>query len=155
MMSINLRQKIRCRICGEDKDQSQFSRLKHSDFRCNKCKRGDPAAARYNRIRSICKRLESRSNGLPFNLSPGYIRDLYLKQKGLCAVSGLQMLPLGEPRSTGRVSAVSPSLDKIVPILGYVPGNVRWVLFAVNAFKGVMSDEEMLTIARAMVERNK
>lgn len=46
-------------------------------------------------------------------------------QRGTCAVTGLKfVMESKHPRS--------PSLDRIVPALGYVPGNCRLVLFAIN-----------------------
>jgi hypothetical protein len=51
------------------------------------------------------------------------------------------------------VRPYSPSIDRINPLKGYTQDNSRWVLTAVNSFKGEMSDAEMLTIARALVDR--
>ncbi len=45
----------------------------------------------------------------------------------------------------------APSPDQIVPGKGYVPGNVRWVLWAVNRAKGEMSEEDFVEICRKVV----
>lgn len=45
----------------------------------------------------------------------------------------------------------SPSIDRIVPDRGYVPGNIRFVLHAVNSMKNDGTDADMVMIARAIV----
>ena len=42
----------------------------------------------------------------------------------------------------------SPTLDKIRPELGYVPGNVRVVSWLANAVKRDLTPEQLLTFAR-------
>jgi hypothetical protein len=39
-------------------------------------------------------------------------------------------------------SHFAPSPDRIVPAGGYVPGNVRWVLWMVNRAKSRMTEEQ-------------
>jgi hypothetical protein len=68
---------------------------------------------------------------------------------GRCAVTNVEF-KLGL-REWGP-KAFSPSIDRIVPSLGYVPGNCRFVLWMVNAFKYDGTDEDMIAIARAIVE---
>ncbi len=55
--------------------------------------------------------------------------------------------------SRGTIHALSPSLDRIDSSIGYTQENCRFILQAINAFKGAESDEMMFTIARAMLER--
>jgi hypothetical protein len=45
---------------------------------------------------------------------------------------------------------LAPSPDRIEPGRGYVPGNVRWVLWAINRAKGEMPDELFLRICCAI-----
>jgi len=47
-----------------------------------------------------------------------------------CSATGL---PLMRGEGIGSTGALSPTLDRIVPALGYVPGNVRLVCHAFNA----------------------
>jgi len=46
----------------------------------------------------------------------------------------------------------SPSLDRIDPTKGYTPGNARFILWCVNAFKGQGDDEDIRFVARALLE---
>lgn len=68
---------------------------------------------------------------------------------GRCAITAL---PFEIGLRTSGPKMFSPSIDRIVPNLGYVPENCRFVLWAVNAFKSVGTDQEMLTIARAILK---
>lgn len=44
----------------------------------------------------------------------------------------------------------SPSLDRIIPELGYIPGNVRWLCQRCNKIKGDASPGEIMRIALFM-----
>jgi hypothetical protein len=48
---------------------------------------------------------------------------------------------------------LAPSPDRIVPELGYVRGNVRWFLWAVNRAKGEMPDDLFVDICTAVAAR--
>lgn len=58
----------------------------------------------------------------------------------------------GNPFGTGRTD--SPSLDRLVPAMGYVPGNVEWVCMGCNARKRDMTYAEMVAFGRRGMERN-
>lgn len=75
-----------------------------------------------------------------------YLLELYDRQQGLCALSGIKLT-----LATGKMSPTSLSVDRIDNSKGYIPGNVRLVCVAINAFKSTMSDEEMLKMARALI----
>jgi hypothetical protein len=75
-----------------------------------------------------------------------YLLELYDQQQGLCALSGIKLT-----WATGKMSPTSLSVDRIDNSKGYIPGNVRLVCVAINAFRGTMNDEEMLKMARALI----
>jgi hypothetical protein len=82
-------------------------------------------------------------------VNPATIDDLmamWEKQKGRCAISGIP-LTWGQ----GKVKPNSISLDRINPDEGYSASNLRLICHAINAFRGVMSDAEMLVMAKAIV----
>jgi hypothetical protein len=66
---------------------------------------------------------------------------------GTCAVTGLPF-----EFGTSRAYPFAPSIDRKDSALGYTKDNCRFVLFAVNSFKGVGTDEQMLKIATALVD---
>lgn len=84
-------------------------------------------------------RLRCRKNGLPFDLSPD---DLVVP-----AVCPLLSIPI-ELHVEGRTSPNSPSLDRIVPELGYVRGNVRVISYKANTMKSNATKEMLLEFAK-------
>ena len=93
----------------------------------------------------------SRNAGLEYNLTADWAKKTYT---GFCALTGLPFrVSYQETAGKSGGRPYSPSIDRINPLTGYTQDNCRWVLFAVNSFKGTMSDAEMLTIARALVDR--
>jgi len=74
--------------------------------------------------------------------------EMWERQEGKCVVSGIEMT-----WGKGAFYPTSLSVDRINPEIGYTKGNVRLVLYAVNAFKGRWTDEDMIAIARAMVAK--
>lgn len=75
-----------------------------------------------------------------------YLFELYDKQEGLCALSGVRMTWAG-----GGAKPTSISVDRIDNSKGYVEGNVRIVCMAVNAFRSTMDDAELLKFAKTLV----
>jgi hypothetical protein len=51
-------------------------------------------------------------------------------------------------RQTGKINPTSPSLDRIVPELGYVKGNVRWLSHLANTMKSNATQEELKAFAK-------
>ena len=78
------------------------------------------------------------------------IMKIWKDQSGRCAVSGIQMT-----WAKGSVLSTSITLDRIDPFSGYTASNIRLVCHAVNAFRGRMSDDEMFTMALAIVANMK
>jgi hypothetical protein len=83
-------------------------------------------------------------------INQDYLMALYDQQEGLCALSGIRMT-----WATGKTSPTSISMDRIDQQQGYVEGNVRLVCTAVNAFRGIMNDQEMFKFAVALVQNMK
>ena len=79
------------------------------------------------------------------------IEDLMQKwrdQSGRCVLTGIEMT-----WGRGSVLPTSISLDRIDQNQGYSADNLRLICYAVNAFRGRMSDAQMLEIARAIVAK--
>lgn len=66
---------------------------------------------------------------------------------GFCEVTGLPFANL-----EGTANPWSPSIDRIVPELGYINGNVRVVVWALNMAKSGWGDDVLLKLARAIVD---
>lgn len=67
-----------------------------------------------------------------FNLNIKYLSDLFDKQHGLCALSGLK-IDFGYGRSWRRNNTAS--LDRIDSSKGYIKNNVQWVHKDINRMK--------------------
>lgn len=83
------------------------------------------------RLNKLCHMAKHRAKekDVPFNISAEYLNNLWEIQEGRCAVSGRAfVLEAG----SGRVHPDTVSVDRIVPELGYVTGNVRLVTYHVN-----------------------
>lgn len=90
------------------------------------------------------KREECKKRGLEYDLdAEWFIRRL---TKG-CELTGLPF----EINEKG-LQMTSPSCDRIDPSKGYTKDNCRLILNALNCFKGNGCDEEMLRIAKKLVE---
>jgi hypothetical protein len=92
-------------------------------------------------------RKRARKKGLEFTITHDWARANFT---GFCALTGLPFAVREEVGKSGP-GPFSPSLDQIEPAKGYTPDNCRYVLFAVNAFKHVLSDAEMRVVAEALL----
>lgn len=73
----------------------------------------------------------AKAKGVPFRLTLDFLLDMAERQDFRCAVTGIEFFAPAECKS--RVHPYTPSIDRIKPELGYVPGNVRILAYAVNA----------------------
>lgn len=84
---------------------------------------------------------------LAFDLDIAWAREWWT---GRCELTALEFRP-----TIGGQSARSPSIDRRDPRAGYLKGNCRFVLSAINSFKGSGSDAEMIEIAEALLGARK
>ncbi len=106
----------KCRCC---------SVLRAGNCNWNGC--GELSGTCWKCIQSHAKR---KSRTLPFTITISYVWELYQKQKGKCALTGLD-IPF--PRKVKDCSF--PSLDRIDSNKGYIEENVQWVHKDVNLMK--------------------
>jgi hypothetical protein len=92
------------------------------NYYANRAKETPEGYSRYflNNIRSRCKK-----RGIPFNLT---LDDLVIPE--FCPVLGIELV-----KRQGKFADDSPSVDRIVPALGYVKGNVRVISYRANRIK--------------------
>lgn len=89
-------------------------------------------------------RKRAKEYGLPFNLSKA---DIVVPYK--CPVLGLVLeIGVGQPKDN------SPSLDRIIPDLGYVKGNVAVISFKANRIKNNASLEDLKSLVKWMENYN-
>lgn len=92
-----------------------------------------------------CERLRksAQRRGLYHDLTGTYLKEVFDRQGGFCALSGMK-LGYGGPQGT--------SIDRIHHDRGYVRGNVRIVTWQVNQGRGRWTDEEFYQMCRNVTE---
>ena len=83
----------------------------------------------------------SEEQGIPFDISLAYIRSIF-PEDYICPATGIKM-EFGEESGRGT----SPSIDRKIPELGYVPGNVHIISHSANSMKGDKTGEELYQYA--------
>lgn len=87
-------------------------------------------------------RKRAKAKGLEFSLE---LEDIVVPE--LCPVLGIKLVA-GE----GTLVDSSPSLDRLVPELGYVPGNVAVISYKANRIKNNGSREDVMKVAAWMAK---
>lgn len=102
------------------------------------------------RILRAGMRTRSKALGLPFDdtiLTTEWVRSILTTQP-LCACCGRE-LDIGY-KFDGKINNNSPSIDRLVPSLGYVEENIALICWRCNNLKRDASSQELETIARWM-----
>jgi|688.fasta_scaffold224988_3 hypothetical protein len=79
------------------------------------------------------------------------IAELFDKQNGKCALSGVDLIL---PRII-RGNLRTASVDRIDPNKGYISGNIQWVHVNINYAKLAMGNEEFINLCKQVAEYNK
>ena len=122
---------LACSKCNAIKEQSEFRKRKGGlisiSYRScvNKKYERDPAQAHLNAIRCRAKK-----NNLPFNLT---IEDLAIPD--MCPVLNIPLNKTWGHADQEDNKDSSPSIDRIIPSLGYVKDNVRIISCRANRIK--------------------
>ena len=82
----------------------------------------------------------AQTRNISFEITIEYAWDLYKKQNGKCALSGVPISFSKRIKGDTR----SASMDRIDNSIGYVEGNVHWVHKTINFMKSTMSALEFL-----------
>lgn len=93
-------------------------------------------------------RNRSKVKNVPFDIDNDYIYELYLENDGLCALTG-QELDFTSWGQKGQVNPRAPSIDRIIPSLGYVRGNVRIITYHMNIALSEFGIEEFEVLLKS------
>ena len=165
---------LRCRTCGEYKPQTEFyynKEEKHRNFRdaqCKECeskrhkkyrkntpKRSDlekHLAILVNGCKSRLNHSKSKSyRGITLEIDYKFLYELYQRQEGKCAISGLPMTyNVGAGRNHYNIS-----IDRIDSTKGYTKDNVQLVCAQVNMMKAEMTMEELYIFCENIVDNKR
>lgn len=86
-----------------------------------------------------------------FTLTTEFIVEMYLAQKGLCAISGLPMMPETNQQFS---DPFAPSIDRLDNSRGYLRNNVRLVCRIANFAMSVWGECALIELARAIVRKH-
>ena len=130
-------------VCGREKYFNIDSLKKGTTVSCG-CKRRELhrtalLKARPTHLVSVTRfhniKIKAERRGLQFTITREYLEELWLKQKGMCAISSV-VLELTYRMSTRNTA----SLDRIDSSKGYEVGNVQWVHKKINQMKMDLSE---------------
>jgi hypothetical protein len=86
------------------------------------------------------------SRNLTFEIDAAYIEELFKKQNGKCAISGLPI------EMNWKMLNPTASLDRIESHRGYVKGNVQWVHKVVNIMKSNHDEAYFIAMCKKVAE---
>jgi hypothetical protein len=89
-------------------------------------------------------RRRAKTKGLVFTISKAWVIEAL--EHGMCPRT-TETFYTGEPRTKGVNEPNAPSLDRIVPELGYTQENTQVVIWAYNCAKSTWSDEALLKLS--------
>lgn len=159
--------KLLCHYCREYKDIEEFgfngsngSKIRlHRKTICKKCS----LERQHNRNRNLDNNIKlhkcllsrllgardrAKRNNIPFNITMEDLEDLWNKQNGLCALSGIQMtFELNNGRTPTNLS-----LDKINRLKGYTKDNIQLVCMACNQMKSDLSEDELYYFCQQIIK---
>lgn len=101
----------------------------------------------------VCIRNRAKGAMLPFNLDANYLVDLWNSQEGNCYYTGLPMDLSAKTANSLSPHHNFPSIDKMIPELGYVKGNVVWTLWSINRMKNDLTSDRFLDLCNIISKR--
>ena len=155
-----------CHKCNQYKDINEFSAEGSSSplrnyrrYICKDCYtkfqrdkdinlNDDDKLIKCLRLRFLGARERALKLNIDFNITLDYIKELWNKQNGICALSGIPMTYL---LKEGRIPT-NISIDKIDRTKGYTIGNIQLVCMACNQIKSDLTEEEMYNFCKKIVE---
>lgn len=157
---------LKCHKCGKFLPVTEFGHSDHYKFRdyhdarCRNCRTkrtneikkeysNDVALTKVLQMRFLAAKDRSIKKNIPFDITKKYLKELWNKQNGKCAISGIEMT---FEQCNGR-TPTNVSIDQINPNNGYTKGNIQLVCMAVNQMKSDLKIEELYDFCSAILEQ--
>lgn len=132
-------------------------------FLCRRQKRGvwaesdlySPALDRFCTLLTSASRSGSHPRGILFALDKNDVLGMFIEQRGICAITGLEMdwKSGGRSNRNGR-NYKAPSIDRIDSAGNYVLGNVHMVMQIANIMKNDLPMESFIAMCRQIADHN-
>ena len=131
-----------CKVCLQRKDLTHFHKGK---LECKCCRSATRKGERLgdlinHRLQSLKAR--AKQNNVPFSL-----KEEDLNYPDTCPILGIPLLNTTNSVGNHIVTDNTPTVDKIVPALGYVKGNIVIVSHRANRIKNNATIDELVRIA--------
>lgn len=97
------------------------------------------------RDRVTTARRNNKRVNRPFNIDADYMYQLWKDQQGKCYLTGFTI-------KIAKHTSYGLSIDKLIPELGYVKGNVKWTCWMANRAKGDLSINQLVNLCKAIQE---
>jgi len=147
----------KCTVCGVTKPLTEFpphSKKGYFKRLCKDCNRAKSATYKYSTpetyLWSRLGRQNKSQHQVDIKITKDDLKDLWDKQQGKCAVTGLHMTYF--PRKFRVSTGLNASVDRIDSGDVYRKGNVRLVCSRVNIMKGAGEDADMLWWCKQIIE---
>lgn len=156
-----------CYKCNKYKPESEFDVnngksnwfRNYRDRRCKQCKKEQHLKRRLaNRGKKDLNRIllerwhgvidRSRRKGWESDITIDYLRELWCKQNGMCAISGLPMTYIFD---SGRIPT-NVSVDRIDSSKRYTKDNIQLVCMAINQMKSDLDDLAFYKFCEAVIK---
>jgi len=162
---INENNELLCIKCSIYKKEDEFDLTQNKlyrnnrDTRCKDCKReqynkrrivnrGDLGIERLLTERFAGLKDRAIKSNLELDFNKEYLRELWINQEGLCAISKIKMTTIFY---AGR-TPTNMSVDRIDSNKGYIKGNIQLVCMAINQMKSDLTIDELLNFCRQIIE---
>ena len=93
----------------------------------------------------------AKKRGYIFDITIEQLWQLFLKQEGKCALSGL---PIRFHKPGEKYTAQTASVDRIDSDLGYTIDNVKWVHKQINRMKMDLSDQDFIYFCKKVAKNS-
>jgi len=128
-----------CKTCGKSDTET---RLEDRRTECSPCRQQTKEKATSATYQMYLKGLhigakskvanKKRTQDLEFTIEREDLNDLWVRQEGRCAISGVF---LTHHRDGSGVKEYNASIDRISSIKGYTPDNIQLVTYRINLMK--------------------
>lgn len=142
-----------CPVCGQCRTYTAAKSARFAERHNSKCRRCANRGRNKKTLTlgfweqefNVIKRAAINRKKKYWNLSIADIHDVWERQDGKCAMTGLPMRKV--PRTW--------SIDRIDNYCGYTPGNIQLVLKQVNMMRGSLTVDEFTEYCRNIANRSK
>lgn len=134
-----------CVDCGEVKLRTKGSLLSRTNLCRCQTKTVDGKSHTPEGVMYLHAKRRAKEQGVPFSIR---LEDIAIPTH--CPVLGIRLVRAKKGKG---FTDTSPSLDKIIPALGYVPGNIAVISGRANRLKNDGTADELMAIAEWMAKQ--